>query len=136
MANAKRRKVLDAWAMLAYLQGEPRGAAVRTLLEKAETGDADVLMSMVNLGEVYYVLQRQIGREAAEERILAIRQLPMTIVPADDELVLKAAEVKADHGIAYADCFAVATAVLAGASVVTGDPEFKEVEGSVLVEWL
>ena len=99
MANAKRRKVLDAWAMLAYLQGEPEGAAVRTLLGKAEAGDAEVLMNMVNLGEVYYVLQRQVGKEAAGEWIQQIRQLPMTVVPTDDELVLKAAEVKAEHGL-------------------------------------
>ena len=38
--------------------------------------------------------------------------------------------------MAYADCFAVALAKLRNVEVVTGDPEFKEVDGEVKVAWL
>jgi ribonuclease VapC len=41
---------------------------------------------------------------------------------------MKAAEVKAEYVISYADCFAVATAEQLSASIITGDPEFKKVE--------
>ena len=50
------------------------------------------------------------------------------------EIVWKGAEIKACHPIAYADCPAGATALQRGASLVTGDPDFKEVEHLVEVE--
>jgi predicted nucleic acid-binding protein len=47
--------------------------------------------------------------------------------------VLEAARIKARYAIAYADCFAVATALREGAPIVTGDPQFKKVEDIVQV---
>ncbi len=38
-------------------------------------------------------------------------------------LVLAAAGLKADHALAYADAFAIATALAYQASLLTGDPE-------------
>ena len=38
--------------------------------------------------------------------------------------------------IPYADCFAAATAIKEKATVVTGDPEFRKVEGLVGIDWL
>lgn len=38
--------------------------------------------------------------------------------------------------MAYADCFAAALARTRNAELVTGDPEFKEVEGEVKIAWL
>jgi predicted nucleic acid-binding protein len=38
--------------------------------------------------------------------------------------------------MAYADCFAAALARLRNAELVTGDPEFKEVESKLKVAWL
>ena len=36
----------------------------------------------------------------------------------------------------YADCFAAALAKLRNAELITGDPEFKEVEKEIKVSWL
>jgi ribonuclease VapC len=38
--------------------------------------------------------------------------------------------------LAYADCFAAATALQYEATILTGDPEFKKIEVLVQVEWL
>jgi ribonuclease VapC len=54
----------------------------------------------------------------------------------DLQLVQEAAKLKASKKMAYADCFAAALARLRNVEVVTGDPEFKEVEGEVKVAWL
>jgi hypothetical protein len=43
--------------------------------------------------------------------------------------VRQAAELKANHAIAYADAFAVATALEFQATLLTGDPEIKPLEG-------
>jgi hypothetical protein len=52
--------------------------------------------------------------------------------------VRRAAELKSKHAIAYADAFAVATAVEFNAVLLTGDPEIEPIEGEqhLEVEWL
>ncbi|MGQ0523964.1 MAG: PIN domain-containing protein, partial [Betaproteobacteria bacterium] len=47
-----------------------------------------------------------------------------------------AASLKARHRMSYADCFAAALAKHHKADLVTGDKEFKQVEGDVSVHWL
>lgn len=38
--------------------------------------------------------------------------------------------------MSYADCFAVATAIKEKATIIIGDPDFKQIEKIVSVEWL
>lgn len=49
---------------------------------------------------------------------------------------LKSSRLKAKYPVAYADCFAAALATEKDARIVTGDPEFKKMEGEVKIEWL
>ena len=49
---------------------------------------------------------------------------------------LAAAHLKAQHPISYADAFVVALAQQMQATLLTGDPEFSQVESLVAVEWL
>jgi ribonuclease VapC len=51
-------------------------------------------------------------------------------------LALAAAYLKGLHPISYADCFAAALAQQLDAAVVTGDPDFRQLEGRVAIEWL
>jgi ribonuclease VapC len=60
----------------------------------------------------------------------------LEIVPVERELALMAAHIKAEHAIAYADTFAAALAQRAGATLVTGDPEFKLLDGVLDIHWL
>jgi predicted nucleic acid-binding protein len=128
--------VLDSFAMLAYLDGEPGMARVRAILGQALQHSCRVLMSVINLGEVVYITHREMGLAQAQAVLAAIEQLPLEILPATRESVLAAAHIKANHRIAYADAFAVAGAQESGGVAVTGDPEFQMVEGLVPVEWL
>ncbi len=48
---------------------------------------------------------------------------------------MAAAHIKAEHQLAYADAFAAALAVSNGATLVTGDPEFKVLEDSLSIHW-
>jgi ribonuclease VapC len=54
----------------------------------------------------------------------------------DFNLIKEAAKIKSRYPLSYADAFAVATALRENASVITGDPEFKRVEGLVAIDWL
>jgi predicted nucleic acid-binding protein len=108
---------LDSWAVLRWLEGkEPAAGRVEHSLE------ARPVMSWINLGEVYYVVHRLAGSDRAPEVINELRQRLRLDVP-NEARVLEAAAIKARHTLAYADAFAVATALAHRASLLTGDPE-------------
>ena len=65
-----------------------------------------------------------------------IHQLGLKVLPAPEPLVYKAAELKAEYPISYADCFALAFALETSAILVTGDPEFKQVVHLVSIQWI
>ena len=134
------RACLDAFAWLAWLQDEPGAAAVQHWLDQAEAARAECVTSIINLGEVYYRLVRFDRREEAESlwRMAMRGTLPVSVKDATRRRVRRAAELKSRHAIAYADAFAVATAVEFGAVLLTGDPEIEPLEGAqnLRVEWL
>jgi len=136
MSSEKPVYVLDSFALLAYLNGETGMERVREILEEATRGQNRVLLSMINLGEALYIIEREVGLVQAQAVLAAIEQLPIEILPATRDAVLAAAHIKANHQLAYADAFAVASAQEFSAVVLTGDPEFKSVETMITVEWL
>lgn len=129
--------VLDAWALLALLQAEePAASRVRELLLDGEQERATLLLSVVNLGEVYYRAGRRAGRVAALDAVADIRRLAVSIVPVSEELVFAAADFKMAYAISYADAFAAALADRANATVVSGDPDFDLLQGRIKLEKL
>lgn len=128
--------VLDSYALIAYLENEPEGEKIEKILKVARSGKTRLYLSVVNLGEVYYITMRERGTEKANETIFIIEQLPVSIIDADKAVSLQAAKLKANHSIAYADCFAAALGILNSARVITGDPEFRKLEKDIALEWL
>jgi predicted nucleic acid-binding protein len=130
----KKKKVLDSFALLAYLKMERRYEKVKNLLS---SGDMLLLMNEINLGETYYILARERGVEKAEYFINTILpSLSIKGVSNNFQDVIKAARIKAEYPLAFADCFAIETAIKEEASLVTGDPEFKKVQKFVEIDWL
>ena len=93
-------------------------------------------MNQINAGEVYYQIAKQDLSQDVGRFWNHFLQLPILFVANDFNLVLEAAKLKARFPIAYADAFAVATALKEGTSIVTGDPDFKHVESLVKIDWL
>lgn len=135
-ASAGSRYVLDSFAVLAYLGDEAGAAEVEEILDAASDDRAEVWMCVINLGEVLYTVEREAGLETAQRAAAIIDQLPVRIVDADQPLTFAAAHVKANHTLAYADAFAVALACDLNDQLVTGDPEFRDVESLVSVRWI
>ncbi len=135
-ASARSRYILDSFAVLAYLGDEVGAAEVEEMLGAASDDRAELWMCVINLGEVLYTVEREAGLEAAQRAAAIIDHLPITIVDADQPLTFAAAHVKANHTLAYADAFAVALARDLNGQVVTGDPEFRDVESLVSVRWI
>ena len=119
-----RRYVLDANALLIYLGNRPGAARVESLLNESLRSRSPLLMSAVNWGEVVYSIWKQGGEAEARRVEKNIAHLPLTILPADRERATSAAELKARHGLGYADSFAAELALGNAATLVTADPEF------------
>lgn len=131
------RCVLDAWAVLAFLQKEePAAARVKQLLEEAEAGSVDLAISIINLGEVIYRVGKVKGERAAQETLTELRRLALMVVPASDAAVWAAVRFKTRHTISYADAFAAATAEALDAVLVTGDPELAQLGDHIRLEML
>lgn len=130
------RFVLDSFALIALLLDEPGAAKVEELLVGADKGEQELYISVVNFGEVLYTLEIRRGIEAAQQALALVDQTPIQIIDIDRTIALRAARLKADSGIGYADCFVAACAQRLDATIVTGDPDFKQIEGSVAIEWL
>ncbi|HLW81418.1 MAG TPA: type II toxin-antitoxin system VapC family toxin [Candidatus Acidoferrales bacterium] len=131
-----KRAVLDASAVMAFFEDRHGADKVEELISLAVAGKRDLLMSVVNWGEVYYSVWRAKGQGAARQAAAEIAQLPLEIVPADFELTKLAATFRANHKLPYADCFAAALASANRAPVVTADADFKAVAADVQVLFL
>ena len=138
MAASPAAYVRDSFALLAYLEGEEGQERVQSVLEDAAARRLPAYLSLINLGEVVYITERERGLTEARRVLAAVDQLPLQIVGVSRGTVLAAAHVKARFPIAYADAFAVVTAQIHGAVVMTGDPEFEPLvdAGVISVAWL
>lgn len=129
-------KVLDSHALMAFFQDEPGADFVRGLIHKAMETDTNLLMSIVNLGEVWYAIARTNSPEIADQYINEIKGMGIEIVDADWALTRQAAVFKSGGNISYADCFAAALAKVKKAELITGDKEFKPLDGEIKISWL
>lgn len=129
-------RVLDSYSLIAYLEGEAGADRMIELFRVARDSGRDLLLSVINWGEVYYVTLREAGRERAEQVAHLISTLPIQVIPADLDLAKQAAEFKSGKKMSYADCFAAALAKVRKAELVTGDKEFRQVDGEVKILWI
>jgi predicted nucleic acid-binding protein len=110
--------VLDSWAIIGFLEDvHPAAGQVEALL-----GHERPIVSWIDLGEVFYVLTRSAGEDAATSTVRDLRHVVTAQLP-NESLVLAAARIKAAQPMAYADAFAAATALAHDATLWTGDPE-------------
>ena len=128
--------VLDSFAVMAHFQAESGGEKVLELLEKAGKNEITIAMSLINVGEIAYLVRRERGKNQAEALISDLRTLPITFNEVTEERIFAAAWLKADYPISYADAFAASLAIELKGELVTGDPEFKMLENILSLTWL
>lgn len=136
MPRKPRALVLDSWAVLAYLGGEASGQEVADLITSAHEDRTPMVMSIINAGEVWYILAREVSEAQADAALADLTGLGIELINADWPLTRMAGTFKARYRMSYADCFAAALAKERKASLATGDKEFKQVENEVNVHWL
>lgn len=136
MPRKPKAFILDSWAVIAYFEDEPAGGQIADLIASAHEEGIPVFMSVVNVGEVWYITAREISDEDANTIVKELRDLRIQFVDVDWELTLEAARFKSQHKMSYADCYAAALAKIKGGNLITGDHEFKVVEEQIKIQWV
>lgn len=90
-----------------------------------------MLVSAIEIYEVYKVIRRDLSEERALEAVSALRRA--TIAPLDESLALEAADTSLEFGLAMADSIIYATARRHGATLVTADADFDGLPGAVVI---
>jgi predicted nucleic acid-binding protein len=133
--------LFDACALIAYLSQE-RGEGfkeVETLLDRAEAGEITILMSIVNLVEVYYEYIRNHGIALADEIMAPVADFPLQILSTvSDSMYRETARFKGTYTMSLADAFLGGAAKCLGATIVTKDGEFAPLEAAenLSILWL
>lgn len=131
-----KTRVLDSWAILEWIGGRPPAAGiVEALLTEAELGHCRLLMSAINVGEVYYFLRKTGNEDLAKSWRDLSKTLPVTIEVPSGEEIWQAAELKGRFPIAYADAFAAALAFKYNCALVTGDSKYRRVD-DLQIDWI
>ena len=128
--------VLDSFALLAYLQGEPAGKIVQGLLEDARVLGASIHMTEINYMEVKYILIRARGEAAWRREAPQFAALPITYHPCDRTLADAAVKFKIRYALSPADACAAALSFTLRCPVVTGDAEFKPLAKEIKIKWI
>jgi PIN domain nuclease of toxin-antitoxin system len=117
-----KRYVLDACALIAFLNDEEGAEKVESLLRESENAKCAIFMNLINLLEVYYYAYRQEGVRKANQILQAIRVLPIEFIPQlDDSVFMEAGRLKAKYRISLADSISLADTGVRNASLVTDD---------------
>ncbi len=127
---------MDSWALLAYFEGEPAGAKITELLKEAAEKGKNLLVSVINWGEVLYVIESRYSKDKRDEVERLMNQMHLEVADADKDLTRTAAHLKATEKLPYGDSFAAALALDRKAELVTGDKDFRAVESKIQIHWI
>lgn len=136
MPKKAKAYVLDAWAVIAYLEDEPSAPLIADLIASAHEEGIPVYMTVVNVGEVWYTIAREISEEDADASIKELRDLRIQFEDVGWGITQEAAGFKSKNKMSYADCYAAALAKFYKADLVTGDKEFKPLEDQIKIQWV
>jgi ribonuclease VapC len=129
--------VLDASALIRYLDNEPGAKRVEEIIAACASGQAEVCISAVQWGEVAGNLRKRFGASTEATTMAKLLPTKATIVPVTGDRAVRAAALKVDRSLAYADGFAMDLALDSTDRVlVTADYGFKAVDDLAKIEFL
>lgn len=136
MPSKTKALVLDSWAVIAFFEDEPSGKKIADLIANAQEDGIPVYMTVVNVGEVWYITAREISEEAANNIVKELNGLRIEFMDANWEITQEAARFKSKNRMSYADCYAAALTKLKKGVLVTGDNEFRALDDQIGIHWV
>lgn len=114
--------IVDSYAVLALLRGEPAAEPVAQLLE-----EGGARLTGAGVAETVDHLVRLVG-VSEDDAALDVAQLGVEVIPVDEALAIAAGILRARHyhrrdrAVSIADCMVAAAAATQGVAVVSADP--------------
>jgi ribonuclease VapC len=116
--------LLDTSALLTLRSDEPGAARVANLLASAKRGSCRLVVSFMTRMELFYLIWREEGEEAARDALRMVQSFPVEWVTCEPDILDGAARLKARGGLSVADSWIGATAMSRQAVLIHKDPEF------------
>jgi predicted nucleic acid-binding protein len=121
--------LIDSWAWIEFFQGSEPGKRVEDFIDN----DHELIVSSINISEVYRWILRFYDESTAEEKREAIKERCF-IVDVDEGIAVEAAKIKHQFSWGLGDSIVYATAKQRGAEVLTGDSDFRDRDGVIFLE--
>jgi predicted nucleic acid-binding protein len=121
--------LVDSWAWIEFFQGSNAGAKVADYLDE----DQDLIISAVNLAEVYRWILRYYDENTAEEKKEAMMER-CSLIDVDEEIAVDAARIRHRLKWGLGDSIVYATARLENARVLTGDSDFMGLDDVIFLD--
>ncbi|MDY6957937.1 MAG: PIN domain-containing protein [Halobacteriota archaeon] len=121
--------LVDSSAWIEYFKGSESGLYVKTVLEDvSET----VIVSAINIGEVYSWVLEYYDIDIAEDMRQTMKKRAF-VCDVTETIVIEAAMLKNSNGWELDSSIIYVTAKNEGASILTGDPNFKNLNNATLI---
>jgi predicted nucleic acid-binding protein len=129
--------VLDASAILRYLDGQAGSLRVSQLIKSHLAGQCQIVMSALHWGEVAGITCKVHGRADMHLALSRLNAFGFQLVPADPDRAVRAALIKLKRKIPYVDAFgAELTADSRDHVLITADYDLKPCSPDINIEFL
>ncbi|RLG60071.1 MAG: hypothetical protein DRN95_00565 [Candidatus Hydrothermarchaeota archaeon] len=120
--------LIDSWAWIEYFRGSKAGEKVRKYIE----GENEIIISTINMAEIYRWILRFYDEKIAEEKRNFIKKRAI-VIDVTEEIAIKSAKIKHKLKWGLGDSIIYATAKQEKAKVLTGDPHFKNLKDVIYI---
>ena len=121
--------MIDSWAWIEFFLGSGAGKVVSGHIDS----DQDLIISAINLAEVYRWILHYYDESIAEEKKCAMLDR-CTMINVDGNIAVEAARIRNTLKWGLGDSIVYATAKRVGAKVLTGDSDFLGMEGVLFID--
>jgi predicted nucleic acid-binding protein len=129
--------VLDSSALIRYIDDEPGAERVEKLLGDCVAGRVELCISALQWGEIAGNLRKRQGASQQERILSNLLPSEAEIVSVSGERAVRAAEIKVDRKVSYADAIALELALsFADHVLLTADYGFKDAADLARIEFL
>jgi predicted nucleic acid-binding protein len=123
--SSTTKLLFDTHAFLAFFNREAGSETIKNLMDAIQNGDAEGFIATITLTELAYIYSRKTDAATARLRAMQVQGSKLQLIPLSAEIAVEAGMMKRP-GISVADAIIAASALSAGASVVTNDPHFAD----------
>jgi predicted nucleic acid-binding protein len=129
--------VIDSSAMLRHIDGEAGADRMEAIIQMSLQGGGEIQLPAMQWGEIAGMLRKRVGEVEQKKVLQHLLEINFRVVAATAERAVRAAEIKVDLKLPYADAFALDLAMDSADHVlVTADFDFKAVADLARIEFL